>query len=83
MNNQLKQQIRGLSIKRQIPHLVDDQQLVAFEAPQLIVQFPAVMRRRQPLHPASCRIKECRVPLLASLDAQSNAQVGFPHPRRS
>ena len=63
-----EEQVRGLAFERQVADLVDDEQAVALQAPQLVIQRVAVLGGLETVDPLLGGGERNAVPGLAGLD---------------
>jgi hypothetical protein len=73
--DQGEEQVGGLAFQRQVADLVDDQQAVALQAPQLAVERVAVLSLLEPVDPLLRGRERDPVAGLACLDRQRDRQV--------
>jgi hypothetical protein len=70
------------SLERQVADLVDDEQVVALEAPELRLELVAVLRALEPRDSLLRRGEGHPVALLARLHPERDRQVRLARPRR-
>jgi hypothetical protein len=70
------------SLERQVADLVDDEQVVALEAPELRLKLVAVLRALEPRDSLLRRGEGHPVALLARLHPERDRQVRLARPRR-
>jgi hypothetical protein len=77
-----EEQVGGLAFERQVADLVDDDQRVALDAAQFVVQRVAVLRLLETVDPLLGGGERDAMPGLAGLDRQRDRQVRLAGARR-
>jgi hypothetical protein len=72
-----EEQVGGLALEREIADLVDDQQPVAVQAAQFVVEAVAVLCLLEAVDPLLGGREQGAVPGLAGLDGQGDREVGL------
>ena len=75
--DQREEQVGRLALQRQVADLVDDEQAVALQAPQLGVERVAVLGAFEAVDPLLGGRERDSVPGLAGLDGQRDRQMGL------
>ncbi len=73
--DQREQQVRGLALEREVADLVDDEQPVAVQAPQFVVEAVAVLGLFEAVDPLLGGREQRPVPGLAGLDRERGGEV--------
>ena len=75
--DQREEQVGGLALEWEVADLVDDQQPVAVQAPQFVVEAVAVLGLLEAVDPLLGGREQRAVPGLAGLDRQRGREVGL------
>ncbi len=81
--HQLEEQVGGLRLKRDVADLVDDEQRVAAQPDQLLLQPAALVGLGEPCHPLRGGGKQYPMPGLTCPDRDPDRQMGLTGPRRA
>ena len=81
--DELEEQVRGLGFERDVADLVDDQQRVASEAAQLVLQAAVVVGAGEAVDPLGGGREQDPVPGLAGADRDAGGEVGLAGAGRS
>ena len=80
--DQREQQVRGLAFEREVADLVDDQQLVALQAPELLVEGVALLGFLEAADPLLGGRERDAVAVLAGPDPQRDREMALAGPGR-
>ncbi len=75
--DELEEQVRGVRIEREVADLVDDQEPVAAESFEFLLESSRVVCGLEPCDPAGGGVEQDRVAGVAGFDAEPDREVGF------